>query len=177
MQVPEHLVAEIIDGELVASPRPASPHARAHSSIGQDLSPFDRKPGQPGAPGGWWILDEPELHFGEDVLVPDLAGWGHERMPAIPTWPFSRCRTGYVKDLPSTGRIDRFEEDEIYAREGVDISGSSIRSRTHWKRIGRKTAAGSSRARTATRPSARRSTRSDRPRALVARRPDAETGL
>ena len=26
-----------------------------------------------GSPGGWWIIDEPELHLGEDVLVPDLA--------------------------------------------------------------------------------------------------------
>ena len=24
-------------------------------------------------PGGWWILDEPELHLGADILVPDLA--------------------------------------------------------------------------------------------------------
>ena len=36
--------------------------------------------------GGWWILPEPELHFlrvGE-LDVPDLAGWGRERMPRVP---------------------------------------------------------------------------------------------
>ena len=33
--------------------------------------PFDRGRG---GPGGWWIIDEPELHLGEDILVPDLAG-------------------------------------------------------------------------------------------------------
>jgi hypothetical protein len=49
MQVPDHMVAELIDGELIVSPRPASPHAFAASCIGQDLGPFSR---QPGAPGG-----------------------------------------------------------------------------------------------------------------------------
>ena len=83
LEVPEHLVAEIIDGELLTSPRPASPHALAASAIGSAL--FDRFNGPPGGadrPGGWWILFEPELHLGEDVLVPDHAGWRRERMPA-----------------------------------------------------------------------------------------------
>src|SRR5207249_2147610 len=71
MEVPEHLVAEIIDGELVTSPRPASPHALAAMRIGTDLGgAFDRPPGG-GVPGGWWLLFEPELHLGEDVIVPD----------------------------------------------------------------------------------------------------------
>jgi len=33
--------------------------------------PFDRGRG---GPGGWWMLDGPELHLGRNVLVPDLAG-------------------------------------------------------------------------------------------------------
>ena len=36
-----------------------------------------------GGPGGWYILDEPELHLGEEILVPDLAGWRRERMPRL----------------------------------------------------------------------------------------------
>ena len=121
MQVPDHLVAEIIDGELVTSPRPASPHARAHSVIGQDLSPFDRKPGSPGIPGGWWILDEPELHFREDVVVPDVAAWRRERMPVIPNVAFFTLAPDWVCEVisPSTGRIDRSKKMSIYAREGV----------------------------------------------------------
>ena len=75
LKVPDILIAEIIDGELNTSPRPASPHARATSVIRGDLDPFDRRPGSPGGPGGWWILFEPELHLGADILVPDLAGW------------------------------------------------------------------------------------------------------
>jgi hypothetical protein len=85
LAVPDHLVAEILDGELVVSPRPAARHARAGSAIGSVL--FDRFDGPPGggdAPGGWCTLDEPELHLGSDVLVPDVAGWRRARMPSVP---------------------------------------------------------------------------------------------
>src|SRR5882724_3686475 len=82
LAVPEHLIAEILDGELVTQPRPASLHARAASSLGGELyGPFDRGRG---GPGGWVILDEPELHLHSDVLVPDIAGWRRERMPTLP---------------------------------------------------------------------------------------------
>lgn len=121
MQVPDHLVAEIIDGELITSPRPASPHARAESVIGQDLGPFDGTSVPPGRPGGWWILVEPELHFGDDVLVPNLAAWRHERMPTIPNVPAFTLAPDWVCEVisPSTGRIDRGRKMGIYAREGV----------------------------------------------------------
>jgi hypothetical protein len=70
MQVPDTKVAEIIDGELLTSPRPASPHALAASAIAAALfDRFNRPPGGSGAPGGWWILLGPEPHFGEDVLA------------------------------------------------------------------------------------------------------------
>jgi Uma2 family endonuclease len=121
MQVPDHLVAEIIDGELVTSPRPASPHAFAASVLGQDLGPFSRKPGTPGGPGGWWILDEPELHFGDDVLVPDLAGWRHAHMPAVPNVAFFTLAPDWACEVisPSTGRLDRTRKMGIYGRQGV----------------------------------------------------------
>src|SRR5688572_18880782 len=82
LQVPDHMVAEIVDCELHASARPAMRHANAASVLGGKIGgPFhwDR-----GGPGGWWILDETELHLGKDVLVPDLAGWRQSRLPEIP---------------------------------------------------------------------------------------------
>jgi hypothetical protein len=82
LAVPEHLVAEILNGELVTQPRPAAPHAHATSSLGGELyGPFTRGKG---GPGGWVILFEPELHLQGHVLVPDLAGWRRERMPEVP---------------------------------------------------------------------------------------------
>ena len=77
--VPENFVAEMFDGELYASPRPGLPHAHAGSVLGHKLGSFHH----PG-PGGWVLLDEPELHFGRDVLVPDIAGWRRERLPVVP---------------------------------------------------------------------------------------------
>jgi Uma2 family endonuclease len=121
-RVPDTKVAEIIDGELIVTPRPASPHARAATAIGADLAgPFDRHAGDPGAPGGWWILLEPELHFGGDVLVPDWAGWRRERMPVFPDTPAFTQAPDWVCEVisPTTGRIDRSRKMHVYAREGV----------------------------------------------------------
>src|SRR3712207_5356771 len=80
--LPENVVGEIIAGELHVSPRPAAPHTVAASRLGGELlGPFDRGRG---GPGGWILLFEPELHLGEEVLVPDFAGWRQERMPEPP---------------------------------------------------------------------------------------------
>jgi Uma2 family endonuclease len=119
LNAPENKVAEILDGELVLSPRPASPHATASSRLGVELGgPFDRGRG---GPGGWWILDEPELHFGEDVLVPDLSGWRRERMPAVPVVAFFTLPPDWVCEVlsPSTERIDRAKKLRLYAAAGV----------------------------------------------------------
>jgi Uma2 family endonuclease len=116
------MVAEIIEGELVTSPRPASPHARATSALGSDLfGNFDGPPGDANRPGGWWILDEPELHLGPDVVVPDIAGWRRERMPTIPKVAAFTLAPDWVCEVisPSTARIDREGKMRIYARAGV----------------------------------------------------------
>ena len=122
LELPEHLVGEIVDGELVVSPRPAPLHAKAGSAIGGDLnSPFDRAPGGSGGPGGWHVLYEPELHLHGDVLVPDLAGWRRERMPRLPKTAFFELAPDWVCEVlsPSTARIDRIKKRRIYAREGI----------------------------------------------------------
>jgi len=122
MEVPDTKVAEIIDGELIVSPRPASPHAHAATLIGVDVAgPFHRGLGDPGGPGGWWILVEPELHLGDDVLVPDWAGWRRDRMPIFPNTPAFRLAPDWVCEVisPSTARIDRSRKMRIYAQQGV----------------------------------------------------------
>ncbi len=115
--VPEHLVAEIIDGELVTQPRPAAPHALAASALGGALfSPFHRGRG---GPGGWLILDEPELHLHGDVLVPDLAGWRRERMPELPEAAAFELSPDWVCEVlsPATEARDRADKLPIFARE------------------------------------------------------------
>lgn len=122
MKVPEWKVAEIIDGELIVSPRPATPHAHVSSRVGVDLGgAFHGPPGDPAFPGGWWILDEPELHFEDDVLVPDLAGWCRDRLPVMPAAAFIPQAPDWLCEVisPSTGAVDRSRKMRIYAREGV----------------------------------------------------------
>ncbi len=119
--VPAPWVAEIIDGELLTRPRPAMPHALAASSLtGSLMGPFQFGGGGD-APGGWWILLEPELHLGPDVIVPDLAGWRRERMPVVPDVAASELAPDWVCEVvsPSTVRIDRVSKMAIYAREQV----------------------------------------------------------
>jgi Uma2 family endonuclease len=117
--LPENLVGEIVDGRLVTHPRPAPKHARAYSSLGDELvSPFDKGRG---GPGGWWILDEPEIHVGNDILVPDLAGWRRERMPGLPEAAWFDVAPDWVCEIlsPATARVDRVSKLPIYARWGV----------------------------------------------------------
>jgi Uma2 family endonuclease len=117
--VPQNLVAEILDGEIVTHPRPGAPHANVASNLGGELyGPFRRGRG---GPGGWIILDEPELHLRGDVLVPDLAGWKRERMPAVPDASAFEIAPNWICEVlsPATAAIDRTDKMAIYARERV----------------------------------------------------------
>src|SRR5262245_57502705 len=118
--LPEHMVGEIIDGILYASPRPRSRHARvAGRALGQLDGSFDM--GGNG-PGGWWLLPEPELHLGKIVVVPDIAGWRRDRLPALPDVAYFEIAPNWVCEVasPSTVRLDRGAKMAAYARHGVD---------------------------------------------------------
>jgi Uma2 family endonuclease len=118
VRVPENYVAEMFDGELYASPRPAPRHGHAAVALVAKIGgpfQFDRDP------GGWLLLIEPELHFRNDVLVPDLAAWRRERLPAVPDEPYLTLTPDWVCEVlsPSTETIDWGRKLGIYAREGV----------------------------------------------------------
>jgi Uma2 family endonuclease len=117
--LPSNLVGEIIGGILYTHPRPAIPHAAASSALGVELGPpFQRGKG---GPGGWVILDEPELHLVEDVIVPDLAGWRRERMPELPEGAFFTLAPDWACEVlsPSTEMVDRTKKLPVYARDRV----------------------------------------------------------
>lgn len=120
LAVPDRKVAEVIAGVLRVMPRPAPRHASASSTLGFDLGgPFQRGRG---GPGGWWILDEPEIHFDAyDILVPDLAGWRLSRMPDLPETAYFTLTPDWVCEVlsPSTEAEDRADKLPIYARAGV----------------------------------------------------------
>jgi Uma2 family endonuclease len=115
----DRYVGEILAGDLYATPRPRLRHAVAATRLTSRIAPpFDEGSG---GPGGWWILIEPELHFGDDVVVPDLAGWKRERLPVVPDEPHLELAPDWVCEIlsPSTERIDRGLKLAIYAREQV----------------------------------------------------------
>jgi hypothetical protein len=119
-RVPEHLVAEIVDGELFTSPRPATPHAHAAAQLGAVLiGGFDGDPSDDDA--GWWFLMEPELHFGADVVVPDLAAWRRTTLRRIPNVAAIATPPDWLCEVlsPSTARLDRARKMNVYARVGV----------------------------------------------------------
>lgn len=119
LAVPEPFVAEVIDGVLHVLPRPAKPHAAAASALGEELGPpFKRGRG---GPGGWLILDEPELHLHDDIVSPDLAGWRRERMPSLDDQAYFELPPDWACEVlsRSTAIRDRTSKLSIYRRESV----------------------------------------------------------
>jgi hypothetical protein len=119
IDAPDGMIAEIVDGALRLQPRPASLHQFAISRLNYLVQgPFDLGVG---GPGGWWFAYEPELHLGDDVLVPDLAGWRRDRMPEYPHAPAFTIAPDWVCEVlsPSTRAYDRTTKRERYAHHGV----------------------------------------------------------
>lgn len=122
LEAPSHLVAEILGGDLYLSPRPAPPHAAAAGALYYELAgPF--RFGR-GGPGGWVLLEEPELYLEGHgrPIVPDIAGWRRARMPEVPETPAIALAPDWVCEVlsPSTEAIDRTLKMPIYARAGVE---------------------------------------------------------
>ena len=123
--LPPHVTGEILGGVLYTQPRPAGPHAVSGSALGMDIgAAFQRGKG---GPGGWWIIDEPEIHFVRDVVVcvPDIAGWRKERMPKIPKGHRFETVPDWACEVlsPSTGKKDRVVKMPVYAQYGVGFLG------------------------------------------------------
>jgi Uma2 family endonuclease len=118
--LPANMTGEIIEGELHAFPRPHSRHGRMATRLSIRIgAPYDF--GDSGGPGGWVIIIEPEVMLGENLFVPDLAGWKQERLPAPPAENWISVAPDWVCEIlsPSTFRIDRVRKMPIYAVHSV----------------------------------------------------------
>ncbi|MFH1115419.1 MAG: Uma2 family endonuclease [Pseudomonadota bacterium] len=118
--IDENAVGQIIDGELIVSPRPSRRHAFAASVLNAEVTSSHHLGGSRG-PGGWIILFEPEIKMGEDILVPDLAGWKEDRLPWDEETNWISVPPDWVCEIVSESsiRVDRIKKMAIYAREGV----------------------------------------------------------
>jgi Uma2 family endonuclease len=117
--IPENMIGEIINGELIVTPRPAPRHMHVTTVLAGEIVPPFRL-GR-GGPGGWIFAVETEVRLGEDTVVPDLAGWRKERFPIelehnwIPVAPDWVCEVL----SPGTLRNDKVRKMPIYAHHGV----------------------------------------------------------
>ena len=71
---------------------------------------------------GWVIEVEPDVQFGTDVLIPDLAGWRVENLPAVNgTDTLVKVVPDWTCEIvaPGSGRMDRVEKFRIYLESGV----------------------------------------------------------
>ena len=99
LDLPDNMIGEIINGRLEVQPRPTPKHALTSSALGVEIGTLFH--GKSGGTDGWWILDEPELHIKEHILVSDLAGWRKQRMPKLPETAWFElapdCNTAYLR--------------------------------------------------------------------------------
>jgi Uma2 family endonuclease len=119
--MPTGWVGEILDEELVASPRPSAEQLRAAFMLGVELG--ERLDPRRAGTGRWCFLRAPELRLGGDVLVPDLAGWRRDRLAEapLPAEPFLRLAPDWVCEVlgPASVVLDRARKLPVYARAGV----------------------------------------------------------
>ena len=118
--LPDNMVGEIINGQIVAQPRPSPRHSRAGLALGGMISDrFDRETTD--GSGGWWILAEPECHLDTDIVVPAIAGWRRSTMPDFPETAWIDIAPDWVCEIisPSTQKYDRSIKRDIYAREKI----------------------------------------------------------
>jgi Uma2 family endonuclease len=117
--LPEHLVAEILDGEPFVSPRPGPYETNVSLLLGTILV-HEFGPESSGR-DEWRIVLQPELHLGADTITPDLAGWRRERMPKLPSGPQFDLAPDWVCETTSAGtvRLDRMRKRPCYARHAI----------------------------------------------------------
>ena len=118
--LPDNMVGEIIDGELIATPRPSRRHGVAASVLGSEILP-PYQLGRGGGPGGWIIIDEPEISLGTHILVPDLAGWRRERFLVSEETNWISVSPDWVCEIlsPKTVGLDKVRKMPIYAQHGI----------------------------------------------------------
>jgi Uma2 family endonuclease len=119
LDAPDHKVAELVNGELHLVPRPGGPATAVATNLTEELGPpFKRGRG---GPGGWLILAEPEVHLGDEVVVPDLVGWRRDRLAVVPEGAFFTVVPDWTCEVlsPSTEKLDRAEKMAVYASSGV----------------------------------------------------------
>lgn len=120
-RLPENMIGEIVDGQLLATPRPAPTHSRVATVLGNEIGPRYDRSGEGGGPGGWLFLYEVEIKLGEHILVPDLAGWKRQKFPTDLEHNWVPVAPDWICEILSPGSLctDRIKKMPLYAQFGV----------------------------------------------------------
>lgn len=120
LDVDDGFTGEIVNGEIRTHPRPGPPHLEASAAMSAILGGAFQF-GFGGGPGGWVILAEPRIRFGEECRVPDFAGWRKERYVRPHGSRPYEVSPDWVCELLSkaTAVEDRTEKLPLYAKHGV----------------------------------------------------------
>lgn len=111
---------ELIGGALVEKDGTSARHGGAQTRLGRSLGPFDRRPGGPDRPGGWWFASETEVFFDdENTFRPDNAGWRREHLAELPLEVPIRVRPDWVCEILSTNRANELVKKRVYHRHQV----------------------------------------------------------
>ncbi len=115
-------MGEILFGALVTHPRPHRGMAmRQPAGAGNGEFPRTAYQFGVGGPGGWIFVDEPELHLGPHIAVPEIAGWRQERMVEPQDQAYFSVVPDWICEVisPSTEKYDKGDKRRIYAHYGV----------------------------------------------------------
>lgn len=111
---------ELIAGEIVEKAAPSAEHGTTQLEVGgRLLGPFGREPPS-GGPGGWWLMTEVEIRFGEEVCRPDVVGWRRDVVGERPRGKVIEQVPQWVCEILSEDkRNDLVRKKHIYHRHQV----------------------------------------------------------
>lgn len=94
-------------------------HAFARSALGVKLSYVDWALNN--SDPEWWVLDQPKIRINNHILLPDLAGWQHEQLPAQSEQAVIECIPDWIGEVLSSSaeKNERVVKMPLYAKLGV----------------------------------------------------------
>jgi Uma2 family endonuclease len=114
---------ELIAGEIVPHAAPRPEHGAAQAGLAAALGPFRLREAGPRGPGGWWLMIEVEVLYGEteETFRHDALGFRRSLHPERPSGFPLAARPDWVCEILSTktARHDLVKKQRTLHRHGI----------------------------------------------------------